>query len=65
MNRIYYVIIKGRTLESRNVRELLARAVMEKRKLDHNARTRARFQNQAPSESISNSYRQAGQAAAF
>jgi hypothetical protein len=31
MNKIYYVIIKGRTLESRDLRELLARAVAEKR----------------------------------
>jgi hypothetical protein len=31
MNRIYHVIIKGRTLESRDLKELLARAVNEKR----------------------------------
>ena len=34
MNKIYYVIIKGRTFESRNLKQLLARAVAEKRKLD-------------------------------
>jgi hypothetical protein len=34
MKRIYSVIIKGRTLESGDLRELLARAVNEKRKLD-------------------------------
>jgi hypothetical protein len=34
MKRIYSVMIKGRTLESRDLRELLARAVTEKRKLD-------------------------------
>ena len=34
MNKIYYVIIKGRTFESRNLRQLLARAVAEKRNLD-------------------------------
>jgi hypothetical protein len=34
MKRIYSVMIKGRTLESRDLRELLARAVNEKRKLD-------------------------------
>jgi hypothetical protein len=32
MKRYYSVMIKGRTLESRNLRELLARAVNEKRK---------------------------------
>jgi hypothetical protein len=31
MNKVYYVIIKGRTLESRDLKELLARAVTEKR----------------------------------
>ena len=31
MNKVYYVMIKGRTLESRNLKELLARAVAEKR----------------------------------
>ena len=31
MNRVYYVNIKGRTLESRNLKELLARAVAQKR----------------------------------
>jgi hypothetical protein len=34
MNRVYSVIIKGRTLESRDVRELLARAVARKRETD-------------------------------
>jgi hypothetical protein len=34
MGKIYYVMIKGRTLESRNLKELLARAVSEKRNLD-------------------------------
>jgi hypothetical protein len=31
MKKVYYVIIKGRTLESCDLRELLARAVTEKR----------------------------------
>jgi hypothetical protein len=35
MKKYYSVMIKGRTLESRNLRELLARAVNEKRKSDH------------------------------
>ncbi len=34
MKRIYSVIIKGRTLESRDLKELLAKAVNEKKKLD-------------------------------
>ena len=34
MQRIYSVKINGRTLESRNLRELLARAVNTKRNLD-------------------------------
>ena len=34
MNKIYYVMIKGRTLESRNLKHLLSRAVAEKRNLD-------------------------------
>jgi hypothetical protein len=38
MNKLYYVVINGRTLESRNLRLLLARAVAEKRKLGMNLR---------------------------
>jgi hypothetical protein len=34
MKRIYSVIIQGRTLESRDLKELLARAVSEKKKRD-------------------------------
>ncbi len=34
MIKYYSVMIKGRTLESRDLRELLARAVNEKRKSD-------------------------------
>ncbi|HTY63212.1 MAG TPA: hypothetical protein VMG30_13260 [Acidobacteriota bacterium] len=34
MNKIYYISIKGKTLESRNLKELLARAVEQKRKSD-------------------------------
>jgi hypothetical protein len=43
MNRVYYVVIKGRTLESRNIKELLARAVSAKRDLDR----RLSFQSQS------------------
>jgi hypothetical protein len=34
MNKIYHVVINGRTLESRNLKELLARAVTEKKNLN-------------------------------
>jgi hypothetical protein len=38
MGKIYYVIIKGRTLEGRDLRALLARAVSEKRSVEHKSR---------------------------
>ncbi len=38
MGKIYYVNIKGRTLESRNLKELLARAVSTKRNMDQKYR---------------------------
>jgi hypothetical protein len=38
MNPIYQVKIHGRTLESRNLRQLLARAVSEKRNMDQRIR---------------------------
>ena len=38
MQKVYYVMIKGRTLESRDLRELLARAVSEKRSSDRKFR---------------------------
>jgi len=34
MKKIYSVNIKGRTLESRDLKELLARAVVQKRRTD-------------------------------
>lgn len=33
MKRVYYVVIKGKSIESRDLKELLARAVSEKRKM--------------------------------
>lgn len=36
--RIYQVTIQGRTLESRNLKQLLARAVSEKRDVDRRYR---------------------------
>jgi hypothetical protein len=54
MGKIYYVIIKGRTLESRNLKELLSRAVSEKRNLNRNRRLQPRF-NEGPA--VENSLR--------
>lgn len=34
MKKVYYISIKGKTLESRNLRELLARAVAQKKNAD-------------------------------
>jgi hypothetical protein len=53
MGKVYYVNIQGHTLESRNLRELLARAVSEKRNKDRKfglqriARTQAYVENQS------------------
>ncbi|MDI9613318.1 MAG: hypothetical protein QM330_09785 [Acidobacteriota bacterium] len=38
MNKVYYVTIQGRTLESRNLKLLLSRAVAAKKSLDREAR---------------------------
>jgi hypothetical protein len=43
MNKIYHVIIKGRTLESRDLKELLARAVAEKRNQNSKSLLQARL----------------------
>lgn len=42
MNSIYQVIIHGRTFESRNLKQLLARAVSEKRNLNRKILLQAR-----------------------
>jgi hypothetical protein len=34
MNKVYYIMIKGKKLESRNLKELLARAVAQKKNSD-------------------------------
>ena len=34
MNKVYYILIKGKTLESRDLKQLLARAVAQKRNSD-------------------------------
>jgi hypothetical protein len=43
MNKIYCVTIKGRTLESRDLKELLARAVAEKRNQNRKPLLQARL----------------------
>jgi hypothetical protein len=43
MNKVYYIIIQGRTLESRNLKELLARAVSEKRNQNRKSILQTRF----------------------
>ena len=51
MGKVYYVMIKGRTLESRDLRELLARAVSEKRSSERKFRLRSC--GQTPVENLS------------
>jgi hypothetical protein len=65
MNKIYYVIIKGRTLESRNLKELLARAVSEKRNLDRVSHLPTRSLSQTPSCNAANPYSEERQTAVF
>ncbi len=62
MNKMYYVIIKGRTLESRDLKALLARAVAEKRNLDRRLR-QARSTERAIVEDSSHSFGDMAQAA--
>jgi hypothetical protein len=60
MNKVYYVMIKGRTLESRDLRELLARAVSEKRNSDRKLRMQVASYRPAalknPSESFASAH---------
>lgn len=43
MKQVYHVVIKGRTLESQDLKELLARAVSAKRDSDRRLFFQARF----------------------
>lgn len=63
MSKIYHVIIKGKTLESRNLKELLARAVSAKRKLDRQAQFHPQYPTQASAKNIANPCNQTHQAA--
>ena len=48
MYRVYSVKINGRTLESRNIKELLARAVSAKRNPDHRGMLKTPMCEQIP-----------------
>jgi hypothetical protein len=63
MNKVYSVMIKGRTLESRDIRELLARAVSEKRSSDRKFRPQTRVYSPAAVENPSASFGSAPSAA--
>jgi len=45
MNSIYQVTVRGRILESRDLRKLLSRAVAEKRSMDQRLRLFGSLQN--------------------
>ena len=63
MQKVYYVMIKGRTLESRDLKELLARAVSEKRNSDRRYGLQSRSYEPMAVENLSNSYENANSAA--
>jgi hypothetical protein len=54
MNKVYSVNIQGRTLESRDLKELLARAVAKKKKLDRQFVLQNLSRGQAAVEHASN-----------
>jgi hypothetical protein len=55
MKKIYYVNISGRTLESRDLKELLARAVVQKRISDRKFIIQNLSRGQAPVGNVSDS----------
>lgn len=62
MNKVYYVIIKGRTLESRNLKELLSRAVSAKRIMDRSFHSGPQFHGNSSVENSMRSYEAGGTA---
>lgn len=64
MNKIYYITIKGRTLESRNLKHLLARAVAEKRNLDRKSDLQTAFSNRLAGDNSAGAYGSPAQSAA-
>jgi hypothetical protein len=63
MGRVYAVEINGRTLESRNLRELLARAVSAKRNPDQRKMLRSKIHGRLSEINVSGSYPQSGMTA--
>jgi hypothetical protein len=59
MNKIYYVMIKGRTLESRNIKHLLAKAVAEKRNIDNKTEFSTPIHRCVNRDAVTNQYRNA------
>jgi hypothetical protein len=57
MNKIYYVMIKGRTFESRNIKHLLARAVAEKRNNANSSMFSTPMHRCTEKDSVGNHYR--------
>lgn len=60
MKRVYCVVIKGRTLESRDLKELLSRAVAAKRDSDRRLYFQARFHKQGDFTNSANPLMTAG-----
>jgi hypothetical protein len=63
MNKIYHVMIKGRTLESRNLKELLAKAVSEKRNLDRMSRFQAGSRARTSMSDVGDCFNESGRIA--
>lgn len=63
MKRVYTVKINGKTLESRNLKELLARAVSAKRNSDRQGTLKPAFYGRICAGDLSRSYAQSGMAA--
>jgi hypothetical protein len=61
MNKIYYVVIKGKTLESRNLKELLARAVSAKRDSDRRFQFQTRLYKEGAIVNTSRAFATSGQ----
>ena len=62
MNRVYAVKINGRTFESRNIKELLARAVSAKRNPDQRIKLGSEYLGRISTADVSGSYPQSGMA---
>ena len=65
MKKTYYVNISGRTLESRDLKELLARAVAQKRISNRKFIIQNLSRGQAPVGSVSSSFIASPQTAAL